>query len=48
MIIVGREDRAMLESNLSARPMAGNSREQPALPAVPVPQMSRLFLAQKR
>jgi hypothetical protein len=47
MIPVGREDKALLESNLSARPMAGNNREHPAWLGAPAPLTIRLFSAFK-
>jgi hypothetical protein len=37
MIPVGREDKALLESNLSARPMAGNNREHLHRQVLPFP-----------
>jgi hypothetical protein len=39
MISVGREDRALLESNSSARSMAGNNRERLLLQGAPGPHI---------
>lgn len=37
MISVGQEDKALLESNLSARSMAGNNRERLFINGAPIP-----------
>jgi hypothetical protein len=47
MISIGREDKALLESNLSARSMAGSNREHPAIARAPDPQNTRLLSALK-
>jgi hypothetical protein len=49
MTSVGQEDKALLESNLSAWSMAGNNRERLLLQGALVPyNIKRLFPAQKR